>query len=49
MDKYENNVIDEQISLSAEDMQEFLDFLSEDNNYVNDGLGAFHHDNHSNW
>lgn len=35
--------------ISEEDIKDFLDFLSENETYLDTGCGAFHTDNHSNW
>ena len=47
IDAMQNSI--EQISLSEENVAEFLRFLSEEESYLDTGLGAFHTDNHSNW
>ena len=39
----------EDISLSDSEVNEFVDFLSNEESYLDDGLGVFHTDNHSNW
>ena len=39
----------EQLSLSEENVVEFLNFLSEKESYLDTGLGAFHTDDHGNW
>ena len=39
----------ESISLSDSEVNEFLNFLSEEESYLDNGLGAFHTDNHGNW
>ena len=52
-----NNAIDVSCScnsilenkLTEEDLSAFLDYLDEQVDYLDTGLGAFHTDNHSNW
>lgn len=35
--------------IDQEALDDFLEFLSNNENYISSGYGAFHTDNHSNW
>ena len=40
---------EENVVLTEEVVAEFLEFLEQEEEYLDSGLGAFHTDNHSNW
>ena len=40
---------EETVVLTEEVVTEFLEFLEQEEEYLDSGLGAFHTDNHSNW
>lgn len=40
---------EETVVLTEEVVAEFLEFLEQEEEYLDSGLGAFHTDNHSNW
>ena len=40
---------EETVYVDKSDVDEFLDFLSSEETYLDTGLGAFHTDNHGNW
>ncbi|WP_298014692.1 hypothetical protein [uncultured Megasphaera sp.] len=44
-----SNGTNESISLSKNDVDDFLSFLASEETYLDTGLGAFHTDNHGNW
>lgn len=40
---------DETLVVTEEAVAEFLEFLEQEEEYLDSGLGAFHTDDHSNW
>ncbi len=41
--------LNENLELSTESIDNFIDFLESQEDYLDCGLGAFHTDDHSNW
>jgi hypothetical protein len=35
--------------ISESELNDFLDFIASEKSYLENGLGVFHTDNHSNW
>lgn len=44
-----NNHEEEQIVVTENEIADFLDFIDSHDDYLDDGMGVFHTDNHSNW
>ncbi|WP_153232636.1 hypothetical protein [Fusobacterium pseudoperiodonticum] len=47
--KKDTKDVSEEIILNKESVAEFLKFLERKEEYLDNGLGAFHTDDHSNW